>query len=180
MDILASPHGGDALITVTADDRPLRPLSKAQCHAGDGILHRAFSLFLFDAAGRVLLQQRSARKPLWPGFWANSCCSHPRWGETLREAVQRRCVEELGVTLLDAPRWCFDFTYWARYQADGAEHELCHVFTARIPADAPRPNPEEVAALRWVEPAALDAELTDADARLTPWLRMEWPRLRSM
>lgn len=178
MDSAPSPSG--ALIAVSADDRALRPISKAGCHAGDGVLHRAFSLFLFDAQGRVLLQQRSARKPLWPGWWANSCCSHPRWGETLREAVLRRTVEELGTALPEVPRWWFDFTYRARYEDVGSEHELCHVFTARIDAEAPQPNPEEVADWRWVTPEALDAELADDAAKLTPWLRIEWPRLRRM
>jgi isopentenyl-diphosphate delta-isomerase len=71
--------------------------SKLSAHRGAGKLHLAFSIFLFDGPDWVLLQRRSERKPLWPGFWANSCCSHPRRGETCDSAVMRRLSEELGV-----------------------------------------------------------------------------------
>lgn len=168
------------LITVTPLDQPLAPLDKAACHAGDGVLHRAFSVFLLDEHGRVLLQQRSADKPLWPGYWANSCCSHPRWGEELDAAVQRRVVEELGAPMLDAPHRHFHFIYHARYGSIGSEHELCHVYTARMGAADPRPAPEEVADWRWVTPDELDRVLADPQAPYTPWLRLEWPRLRGM
>lgn len=175
-----APAGNPALppplIAVDADDVALAPLDKAEGHRGDGVLHRAFSVFLFDRAGRVLLQRRSAHKPLWPGFWANSCCSHPRWGESLEQAVPRRVREELGVPMLDAPRWRFRFIYHARYRDVGSEHELCHVFTGHL-ADAPRPDPAEVAEWRWLAPERLQRELADPDAPFTPWLRLEWPRL---
>lgn len=166
------------LIAVSADDLALRPLSKAECHAGQGILHRAFSLFLFDLEGRLLLQKRSQEKPLWPGFWANSCCSHPRWGERLADAVVRRAREELGVTTLTPPIWHFSFIYHARYQAVGSEHELCHVYSALLPEYELKPAPSEVSEYRWVEPAELDAQLRDAGEAYSPWLHIEWPRLR--
>ena len=84
----------EELILVDADDNPLGTLSKAACHDGDGVLHRAFSLFVFNEAGELLLQRRSAEKRLWPMYWSNSCCSHPRAGETYerrgRPAAQSR------------------------------------------------------------------------------------------
>lgn len=165
------------LITVTADDEALAPQDKAACHRGDGVLHRAFSVFLFDAQGRVLLQQRSARKPLWPGWWANSCCSHPRWGEPLDMAVGRRVREELGAALLGPPQWRFRFIYHARYGEVGSEHELCHVYTGRVDAAALSPDPAEVAAWRWMTPHDLQQALADPAAPFTPWLRLEWPQL---
>ena len=74
----------EELILVDEHDREQGYLSKAACHDGSGILHRAFSAFLFNAAGKVLLQQRAGLKRLWPGYWSNSCCSHPRRGESMQ------------------------------------------------------------------------------------------------
>ena len=73
------------LILVDPQDQVQGHLNKAACHLGEGLLHRAFSVFLFNAEGELLLQQRSEQKKLWPLYWANSCCSHPRRGETVEE-----------------------------------------------------------------------------------------------
>ena len=87
----------EALIIVDAQDRILGHGNKADLHRGSGTLHRAFSIFLFNSAGELLLTRRSNTKPLWPGFWSNTCCSHPRRGETYGVATQRRLREELGI-----------------------------------------------------------------------------------
>lgn len=165
----------DPLILVDADDNELGTLDKGACHDGDGVLHRAFSLFIFDAAGRLLLQQRARGKRLWPGFWSNSCCSHPRHGETMDEAVDRRLEQELGLQC--RLHRLFRFQYQARYGAEGSEHELCSVYAGRSDRD-PRVNDTEISAWRWITADALDAELAaDGDA-FTPWLRIEWARIR--
>ncbi|MGB2419433.1 MAG: isopentenyl-diphosphate Delta-isomerase, partial [Luminiphilus sp.] len=143
----------EALIIVDAQDRILGHGTKAELHQGAGTLHRAFSIFLFDDAGHVLLQKRSADKPLWPGFWSNTCCSHPRRGESYGIATRRRLKEELGV---EAPlRFTHRFRYQAQFSAEGAEHELCSVYVGRIDGD-PMPNPQEVSDWQWVSPSALD------------------------
>lgn len=164
----------EELILVDADDNETGHLSKSACHDGHGILHRAFSVFLFDDAGRILLQQRSPGKRLWPGYWSNSCCSHPRRGESMRVATRRRLLDELHV---DAP---LEFVYKFLYQADfgdaGAEHELCHVYLGRLSA-APLPNDHEIAAIRFVGAAELGRELEAHPERYTPWFRMEWQAL---
>ena len=166
----------DPLILVDADDNEIGSLDKAACHDGDGILHRAFSLFVLDGEGRVLLQQRASGKRLWPGFWSNSCCSHPRRGETMEEAIHRRLEQELGLhcTL----RRLFRFQYQARYGAAGSEHELCSVYAGRADGE-PRINESEISAWRWITPAALDAELEADAGAFTPWLHIEWARIRS-
>lgn len=165
----------EELILVDSTDRALGHLSKAACHDGHGILHRAFSLFLFNAAGELLLQQRSSTKRLWPGFWSNSCCSHPRRGETLELATRRRLEDELnvGATL----EHVYKFQYQADFGARGAEHELCHVFLGRL-VGAPEPNACEIAALRFVGAADLDREFEARSLRFTPWFRLEWQTLR--
>ena len=81
------------LIVVDEEDRAIRPETRAVCHHGAGLLHRAFSIYLFDGHGRLLVQRRSGTKSLWPLFWSNRCCSHPLWGEEIDRAacVVRMC-----------------------------------------------------------------------------------------
>ena len=85
----------EQLILVDRDDNEIGYVSKADAHDGAGMLHRAFSLFLFNDAGELLLQQRAPEKRLWGGYWSNSCCSHPRRGESLDIATSRRLLDEL-------------------------------------------------------------------------------------
>lgn len=165
----------ELLILVDGDDREIGHLSKGACHDGDGVLHRAFSLFVFNPSGELLLQQRSADKRLWPLYWANSCCSHPRRGETMDRATERRLAQELGMTAdLD---YLFKFQYRARFGSLGSEHELCWVF-AGTSGDEPVPNVNEIAAIRWVGPDELDHELETDPRAFTPWFKMEWPRVK--
>jgi isopentenyl-diphosphate delta-isomerase len=166
----------EALIIVDAQDRILGHGTKAELHQGTGTLHRAFSIFLFNDAGHVLLQQRSVDKPLWPEFWSNTCCSHPRRGESYGIATRRRLKEELGV---EAPlRFTHRFRYQAQFSAEGAEHELCSVYVGRIDGD-PKPNPQEVSDWQWISPSALDEWLETNPENLTPWFKLEWAALRS-
>lgn len=165
----------ECLILVDAADREIGHASKADAHAGKGILHRAFSLFVFNGAGELLLQQRAAGKPLWPGYWANSCCSHPRGGEDMNTATQRRLQEELGFGC--ALEYLYKFQYHAEFGAAGSETELCWVYVGT--SDAPvRVNPTEIAAWRYVKPADLDREIAEMPDRFTPWLKLEWQQLR--
>ena len=166
----------EELILVDEDDREQGHLSKAACHDGDGILHRAFSAFLFNADGELLLQQRAETKRLWPGYWSNSCCSHPRRGESMTTATARRLDEELN--LASELSFVYKFRYQASYADLGSEHELCHVFLGRID-DEVRANAEEIAATRFVSAAALDKELTEHPERFTPWFKMEWDALKT-
>lgn len=165
----------EPLILVDAQDREIDFLDKAGAHDGDGILHRAFSLFIFNPRGELLLQQRAADKRLWPGYWANTCCSHPRRGERIDTAIARRLQEELGMQC--ELEFLFKFQYQARFGEVGSEHELCHVFAGRSDQQ-PQVNATEIAAVRWISPAALDAEMAQSPGHFTPWLKIEWQRLR--
>lgn len=164
------------LILVTPDDEEIGHLSKGACHDGDGVLHRAFSLFVFNDDGALLLQRRAADKRLWPGYWSNSCCSHPRAGETVAGAVERRAAEELHLQLADI-RHLYKFQYHADFGDAGAEHELCWVFAARA-INEPRPNPLEIDDWDWWLPNDLDAAMAAKPDRFTPWFRQEWAELR--
>ena len=165
----------EALILVDEADCEVGHMSKAQCHDGRGTLHRAFSLLIFNQAGELLLQQRAASKRLWPLYWSNSCCSHPRRAESMEAATRRRLQEELG---LRCPlHFLYKFQYQAQFDAAGAEHELCSVFIGRCP-DSIRADRREILAWRWLAPEALQAELAGSGARqFTPWFKLEWTRV---
>lgn len=166
----------EALILVDSSDAEVGFLDKAAAHDGDGVLHRAFSLFIFNPEGKLLLQQRAPGKRLWPEFWSNSCCSHPRRGEEMNEAVHRRLEQELGMKA--SLEYAYKFEYKAPFGDLGTEHELCWVYTGHTDAE-PVINTTEIMDWRWIEPS----ELTDAIARepasFTPWLKMEWERLNA-
>jgi isopentenyl-diphosphate delta-isomerase len=165
----------DALILVDGSDREVGFLHKDLCHDGQGILHRAFSLLIFNDKGELLLQQRSPSKRLWPLYWSNSCCSHPRRGETMETAIKRRLHEELGLSC--ALQFLFKFQYQAQFDTSGAEHELCSVYIARC-TDEVRINPREILGWRWIAPEGLEREMSGAGAeKFTPWFRLEWQRI---
>lgn len=166
----------EPLILVDSNDHETGTLDKAACHDGDGLLHRAFSLFIFNDEGQLLLQQRAAGKRLWPGFWSNSCCSHPRAGEAMDIAVTRRLEQELG--MVATLSFAYKFEYQARYDDGGSEHELCSVYLGRSQS-APQRNSTEIEAYRWITRAALDAWLAKSPEQFTPWFKLEWQTLQS-
>ncbi len=161
----------EELILVDTQDNEIGYRSKAECHDGDGLLHRAFSLFLFNERGELLLQQRAAGKRLWPGYWSNSCCSHPRRGETLTVATRRRLSDELNVTA--DLEYVYRFCYQAAFSEAGSERELCHVFLGRSSGPV-RHNLREIEAVRHVGRERLNVELAERPQRFTPWFRQEW------
>ena len=171
-ETVSSPS--ESLILVDDEDREVGFASKQSCHEGEGILHRAFSAFLFNDAGELLLQQRSELKPLWPLYWSNSCCSHPREGESVNEAVQRRIREELGLS--SELKFLYKFSYHARYGNLGSEREMCWVLAGHYTGDLVV-HPEEIAAVRHISPADLTTEIATEPDRFTPWFKMEWERI---
>ncbi len=164
----------ELLILVDTHDQETGSLGKVECHDGDGILHRAFSVFLFNDRGELLLQQRSADKRLWPMYWTNTCCSHPCQGESMQVATERRLQQELNTA--STLEFIYKFEYQARFGNLGSENELCWVHLGRIEREATA-NDAEVAALRFVSADELRGEIDAQPERLTPWFKMEWQRL---
>jgi isopentenyl-diphosphate delta-isomerase len=165
----------EELILVDEQDREIGSDSKVACHTGNGILHRAFSIFVFNSGDELLLQQRATSKPLWPDYWSNTCCSHPRRGESMDEAVSRRLLQELG---FDCPlQFLYKFKYQAQYGAIGAEREYCWVYYGRYDG-AVDVNVSEIADWHFVGVRELEAELEAAPERFTPWFKMEWAHIR--
>ena len=165
----------DDLIVVDENDEVVGHRGKADCHDGGGILHRAFSIFILNPERQLLLQKRSAEKRLWPLYWSNSCCSHPRRGESMAAATVRRLREELGIA---APlRLLFKIRYRFAFANKGSENELTSVFAGRseerIVAD-----PAEVAEWKFVDLAEMESDLARHPERYTPWFRKEWDVMR--
>lgn len=168
----------EKLVLVDSQDRVTGRASKARVHAGAGLLHRAFSVFLWDCHDRLLIHRRSESKPLWPGYWTNSCCSHPRSGETLENSVHRRIREELGCEAATLDYVCA-FEYHAAYRDIGSEHELCHIYLARLaPGDSIRVHPMEISEITWCTLSDVDEMMRAQRDDLTPWFRLEWKLLR--
>jgi isopentenyl-diphosphate delta-isomerase len=122
---------------------------KATTHHADTPLHLAFSCYVFDADGRLLLTRRALDKPTFPGVWTNTVCGHPGPGEALVDAVTRRAAQELGLALTDVRLALPAFRYTATMPNGVRENELCPVFTAATTSE-PTPEPSEVADVEWV------------------------------
>ncbi len=164
----------EQLIETTHSGECIGPTERMDCHIEEGILHRAFSIILIDELGRICLQRRSAKKMLWPLAWSNSCCSHPHWGEHAQDAVARRIPEELGCHANNLQE-LFTFSYEASYSDIGRERELCGVWIGRVRADALAPNPDEIAAVAFLEASDVTRALSTAPALFTPWFSIQWP-----
>jgi isopentenyl-diphosphate delta-isomerase len=165
----------DTLILVDEQDNETGSCEKVDCHLGQGKLHRAFSVFLFNPEGKVLLQKRSQNKMHWGGYWANSCCSHPRLGENTDDAATRRIQEELGVNC--RLQYLYKFIYHAEFGEIGSEHENCWVYAGHFDGQIDI-NTNEIAATRFVTPDELTAELETNGDIYSPWLKLEWARIR--
>lgn len=143
----------------------------AEAHTAPGRLHRAFSVMLVDADGRVLVQQRATVKTRFARRWANACCGHPAPGQRVIDAAAERLVEEIGVRGVTVHEAGVHL-YRAEDPSTGrVEHEHDHVLVGRVPADLPlTPDPAEVADVRWMPADELRADLTDHPDRYAPWL----------
>ncbi|MEU1999044.1 isopentenyl-diphosphate Delta-isomerase [Nocardia gamkensis] len=171
-DALAQPHTDrEALPVELVDDvgRAVGACSVAEAHLAPGRLHRAFSVLLFDSAGRVLLQQRAAVKTRFPSLWANTCCGHPAPGEPVATAAGLRLAEEMGLTIALTEAGIYRY-HAADLRTGRVESEWDHVLIGRLDIGAPRPDPAEVADFAWIHPDALRDALADNPDTYTPWL----------
>lgn len=159
----------ERVILVDAQDGAQGEGDKLDVHR-QGLLHRAFSIFIFNTRGDVLLQRRADAKYHFAGYWSNSCCGHPRPGEATDRAALRRLGEELG---LQAPLIeQMQLVYRAEDSQSGLiEHEYLHVFRGRYVAD-PRPDPAEVGAWRWTSVPSVRRALRRYPGLFTPWFRL--------
>ncbi|MBK8226197.1 MAG: isopentenyl-diphosphate Delta-isomerase [Flavobacteriales bacterium] len=165
----------DQVVLVNERDEAIGTMGKLRAHQ-EGALHRAFSVFLFDDQGRLLLQRRSPGKYHSAGLWTNTCCSHPRPGEPVAVAARRRLVEEMGISVEVEHR--FSFLYKARFDNGLHEHELDHVFFGSF-SGRPNPAADEADGWDYLHPDRLGADLEAHPERYTVWLRECWSRVRA-
>jgi len=163
----------ERVVLVDEDDAVVGAEEKAAAHQA-GLLHRAFSIFVFDRAGRLLLQRRAPGKYHSAGQWSNTCCGHPRPGERLESAAHRRLREEMG---FDSPlRPLTTYRYRAGLDNGLTENELDHLLVGEFEG-SPAPDPQEASEWRWIAPGALRREMADDPLRFTVWLRGCLPRV---
>ena len=158
------------IIIVDENDNQLGLKDKLKCHLGQGILHRAFSVFIFNSKRELLLQKRSKRKMLWPFYWTNTCCSHPRENEGYEAAARRRLKEEMGFSC--PLKLLGKFQYRANYKNIGSENELCSVLVGKYNGKI-SVNPREVAEFKWVNFEQLKKDVAENKDKYTPWFKME-------
>ena len=156
------------VILVDAHDTPVGTAEKLEAHQ-TGRLHRAFSVFVVNDRGELLLQRRAGGKYHSGGLWSNTCCSHPRPGEATDAAARRRLAEEMGFTCTVEP--AFTMIYRAHVGRGLIEHEYDHVFVGHWNGN-PEPDPAEVDGWRWIAPAELRGEVARHPQRFTYWFRV--------
>ena len=158
----------EQVILVDKHDNEIGVAEKMQAHR-EGLMHRAFSVFLFNDAGELLLQQRAFHKYHSGGLWTNTCCSHPRPIEETLEAANRRLQEEMGIADCKLTK-AFDFIYFAELNDDLKENEFDHVFIGRWNG-IPIVNTEEVADYKWIAPSKLLADVAVNPKAYTYWFK---------
>ena len=158
----------DQVVLVDQDDREIGVAEKVAAHR-EGKLHRAFSVFIFNNQDNLLLQKRADDKYHSGGLWSNTCCSHPRPGESTEEAAHRRLMEEMG---FDCPlEHILSFVYHAPVSGELAEYEYDHVFIGFCGTVTPQPNPTEVQDWEWVHVDDLQRDLKQNPDKYSYWLR---------
>ncbi len=159
----------EKLILVNKKDGIAGYEDKEKCHQGKGVLHRAFTIFIFNNKNQVLIQKRSKNKLLWPLFWETSCSSHPHRGETCLKSAEKRLKKELGFTCrLESVN---KFQYRAAYKNIGSENEVCAILAGKYNGKI-KPNPKEVADWKWIGIEELKKDVAKNPDKYAPWLKI--------
>ena len=161
------------IVLVNESDEPIGIMKKMEAHE-KGLLHRAFSVFIFDSNGKMLLQQRAAEKYHGAYLWTNACCSHPLPGEDLMVAAQRRLQQEMGFTteLVEI----FSFIYKAQVENNLVEHEFDHVFTGQYEGKI-LPDPHEVSGFYYERMDQVKYEIETTPGKFTAWFKIAFPQI---
>jgi isopentenyl-diphosphate delta-isomerase len=159
--------------------RPIGQLPKSQVHHGATPLHLAFSCYVFDGSGAVLMTRRAVTKRTWPGVWTNTCCGHPLPGEASTDAVARRLREELGLRLVRSAVALPDFSYRAVAPDGMVENEFCPVLVGSVEG-APQPDPTEVLEYHWAPWLDVATLAETAPWAISPWSALQIPQLSAL
>ncbi len=163
----------EQVILVDENDNEIGLEEKMTAHVNPAKLHRAFSIFILNDKEQLLIQKRGNEKKTWPGYWSNSCCSHPGPNEPIVLAAQRRLKEELGF-------WCdlkflFKFQYQAKFNKWWGEHELDHVFSGKYNGLV-HPNPREIDDFSFVDIETISQDMDRSSNKYTPWFKICFKR----
>lgn len=165
------------ILKVNKKDEFLGLENKEKCHKGKGILHRAFSILIFNNKNQVLLSQRSKFKELWPLFWDNTCSSHPtRESQSYTAAGKKRLKEEFGFScqLKEIDK----FQYQAKYKNVGSENEICALLVGKCNPKKIEPNPKEIKGWKWLDLKELKKEIKINPRKYTPWLKIDLKKIK--
>lgn len=166
---VAGAASSDLVVLLAEDGSPRGSAPRATVHGVDTPLHLAFSCYVFDADGRVLLTRRALGKRTWPGVWTNAFCGHPRPGEPMEDAIARHGRDELGLAVGRTTCVLPHFRYRAVDASGTVENEVCPVYVAEVSGEIV-PSTAEVMEYRWVETEALGRAVVAAPWALSPWL----------
>ncbi|MDQ4009825.1 MAG: isopentenyl-diphosphate Delta-isomerase [Actinomycetota bacterium] len=173
-------HPDDAPVVLLDEDRrPIGQLPKSQVHHATTPLHLAFSCYIVDDAGRLLMTRRATSKQTWPGVWTNTCCGHPLPDEPSAQAAARRLREELGVQLVRSEMALPEFRYRAVASDGVVENEICPVLVGSIEGQL-QPDPAEVLEHRWARWPDVVALATVAPWAISPWAALQIPLLAAL
>jgi isopentenyl-diphosphate delta-isomerase len=162
------------VVLVNEHDQAIGEIEKMAAHE-QGLLHRAFSVFLMNDQHQILMQQRAFDKYHSGGLWTNTCCSHPQPHETIKEAAERRLLEELDIIATVSP--FYEFVYRHEFENGLIEHEYDHVLTGYYNGVCTA-NPEEVAGVQWMSVSAIDTALEAYPEKYTYWFKLAYPAIR--
>ena len=158
----------EKVILVDENDNQVGVMPKLEAHQ-KGLLHRAFSVFIFNSKYELLLQKRASSKYHSGGLWTNTCCSHPREGEEILDAANRRLIEEMGIET--SLRKVHDFIYKAELDNDLTEHEFDHVFYGIYNED-PIINEDEADDFKWIDMDSLNEDIKTNGNNYTIWFKI--------
>ncbi|GAA1978518.1 isopentenyl-diphosphate Delta-isomerase [Isoptericola halotolerans] len=164
-----TPVTADHVVTCDDAGNKTGTVARADVHTTDTPLHLAFSCYLLDDAGRLLVTRRALAKRTWPGVWTNSFCGHLRWTEATEDSLVRHAAHELGAEVRDVQVVLPDFRYRAVDASGIVENEICPVYTARVVGDV-TPHPDEVSEHEWAPVDRVRAAVEAAPWAFSPWM----------
>lgn len=168
----------ELVVLLSEAGHPIGTAAKDEVHHRDTPLHLAFSCYVFDPQGRLLITRRAWSKRTWPGVWTNSCCGHPAPGESPAEAVHRRVAEELRIEVIELRVVLPDFRYRAVMDDGVVENEVCPVYVGTCPdPESLAPDPSEVSEHAWVGWLEFREDVRSGRREVSPWCRLQLGQL---
>ncbi|CAG8999894.1 MAG: Isopentenyl-diphosphate Delta-isomerase [Candidatus Celerinatantimonas neptuna] len=167
----------ETVILLDQANKPIGEMDKLAVHHHQTPLHLAFSCYILNEQGKLLVTRRALTKQAWPGVWTNSVCGHPAQGEVIEDAVYRRADFELGMQISHPRLRVDEFSYYATDASGVVENEFCPIFSA-VSLSEIVPNPEEVMDYQWVSPEKLNRSVDDIPWAFSPWMVEQIKALR--